>query len=55
MKNPLNRILERSSGVGHPNWWLISICKTCSVDKPRAFLAGLYSKIKGVNPNSRQS
>lgn len=40
MKNPLNRILERSSGVGNPNCQLICTCKTCGVDRLRACLAG---------------
>ena len=45
MKNPLNRILERSSGVGNPNCQLICTCETCGVDRIRAFLTGPYNRV----------
>lgn len=53
MKNPINWVVKRRSGVGNPNWqvistWLFSMCKICCVDRPRAFLAGLCSRIKDV-------
>lgn len=50
---PTNRTMERHSGVDNPNWQTIGLCKTCSVDRHRAFLAGLYSRIEDMDPKNK--